>query len=90
MTVLVVHDFDFSGRGILPTLGHDTDRYTFETAPRVIDLGLRLKNVQEMALDSEPYQIRQDKHRKAGLSLSACFFSQLILALREFLDGSLG
>jgi hypothetical protein len=52
--ILVAHDFDISGLGILHTLGHDTVRYQFNTAPDLIDIGLRLTDVVAMALDGEP------------------------------------
>lgn len=54
VTVLVCHDFDKSGFSILHTLRTDTRRYTFQAQPKVVDLGLRLADVQAMALQSEP------------------------------------
>ena len=54
VTVLVVHDFDKSGFSILQTLQSNSRRYTFKNKPKVIDLGLRLSDVNEMSLQSEP------------------------------------
>jgi hypothetical protein len=54
VTTLVCHDFDKSGFEILHTLRTDTRRYRFRIPPKVIDLGLRLADVQAMALQSEP------------------------------------
>ena len=54
VTVLVCHDFDKSGFSILHTLRTDTRRYTFQAQPKVVDLGLRLADVQAMDLQSEP------------------------------------
>ena len=51
--ILVLHDFDKSGFSILETLRSDTRRYTFETKPKVIDIGLRLEDVEAMGLQSE-------------------------------------
>jgi DNA topoisomerase VI subunit B len=51
--ILVVHDFDKSGFSIAGTLTRDTRRYTFAVAPRVIDIGLRLGDVEEWGLESE-------------------------------------
>jgi hypothetical protein len=51
--LLVLHDFDKSGFAILGTLRRDTRRYSFENKIRVLDLGLRLKDVREWGLDSE-------------------------------------
>jgi hypothetical protein len=54
VTTLVCHDFDKSGFEILHTLRTDTRRYRFTSPPRVVDLGLRLTDVQAMNLQSEP------------------------------------
>lgn len=53
VTILVAHDFDKSGLDILDKLKTDTRRYAYQTAPRIIDIGLRLEDVQEMELESE-------------------------------------
>jgi hypothetical protein len=53
VTILVLHDFDVSGFSIVHTLGHDTRRHKFKVRPKVIDLGLRLRDVTAMRLDSE-------------------------------------
>ena len=52
--LLVLHDFDKSGFSILGTLQRDTQRYEFRNDFRVIDLGLRLGDVQAYSLESEP------------------------------------
>jgi hypothetical protein len=54
VTVFALHDFDRSGFSIFGTLGTDSRRYTFEREVRIIDLGLRLTDVREMDLQSEP------------------------------------
>ena len=54
VTVYALHDFDRSGFSIFGTLGTDSRRYTFERNVRIIDLGLRLTDVRQMALQSEP------------------------------------
>ena len=56
VTILVLHDFDTYGLTILRTLRANTRRYTFDVAPRVIDLGLRLADVQALGLQSEPVE----------------------------------
>ena len=53
LLLLVLHDFDKSGFSIAATLQRNTRRYSFESAIRVIDLGLRLKDVQKWRLESE-------------------------------------
>jgi hypothetical protein len=59
VTILVLHDFDLSGLTICHTLSHDTRRYSFQTEPDVVDIGLRLDDVQHMGLQSEPVLIKQ-------------------------------
>jgi hypothetical protein len=54
VTVFALHDFDRSGFSIFGTLGTDSRRYIFDRKVRMIDLGLRLADVREMALQSEP------------------------------------
>jgi hypothetical protein len=51
--LFVLHDFDVSGFTILRTLHCDTRRYTFENAIEVVDLGLRLADVEEWELEAE-------------------------------------
>jgi hypothetical protein len=52
--LLILHDFDISGFSIAKTLCSDTRRYTFRSEFRTVDLGLRLDDVQELGLESEP------------------------------------
>lgn len=54
VTVFALHDFDRSGFSIFGTLGTDSRRYTFDREVTIIDLGLRLADVQAMTLQSEP------------------------------------
>ena len=53
VTVLVMRDFDRAGFTIVSTLRSDTRRYQFKTPPKVIDIGLRLDDVQDLGLDGE-------------------------------------
>jgi hypothetical protein len=52
--LLILHDFDTSGFSIAKTLCSDTRRYSFRSAFKTIDLGLRLTDVRELDLESEP------------------------------------
>jgi hypothetical protein len=61
VTILVAHDFDLAGLTIVYTLAHDTRRYTFRTHSNVVDIGLRLADVQAMNLQHEPVEYRQKK-----------------------------
>jgi hypothetical protein len=51
--LLVLRDFDKSGFSIVGTLRRDTRRYEFTRDFNVIDLGLRLEDVEEWELESE-------------------------------------
>jgi hypothetical protein len=51
--VFVLHDFDVSGFSIAGTLTTDSRRYTFDHDVEMIDLGLRLEDVEEEGLDWE-------------------------------------
>jgi hypothetical protein len=51
--LLVLHDFDVAGFTILDTLRRDTRRYQFTNKLKVISLGLRLDDVNEMGLQAE-------------------------------------
>jgi hypothetical protein len=53
--VLALHDFDVSGFSIFGTLGTDSGRYKFNNAVRVIDIGLRLTDVEKLDLLHEPF-----------------------------------
>ena len=51
--LFVLHDFDKAGFSILSSLRRDTRRYRFENDVQLIDLGLRLRDVERYALESE-------------------------------------
>ncbi len=51
--LLVMHDFDKAGFSIVGTMQRDTRRYSFENDIEVIDIGLRLDDVEKYALQSE-------------------------------------
>jgi DNA topoisomerase VI subunit B len=66
VTILVLHDFDFSGLNILHTIRNNTRRYQFKDRPNVIDLGLRLEDVKD--LESEPFHFkRREKDPRIAL-----------------------
>jgi hypothetical protein len=54
LPLLVLHDFDKSGFSILGTIHRDNRRYEFANEINVIDLGVRLADVREHNLQSEP------------------------------------
>ena len=55
--MLVQHDFDVSGFSIFDTLRSDGRRYKFENKKiQILDLGLRLRDVEAMGLQAEPVE----------------------------------
>jgi hypothetical protein len=56
-----MHDFDRAGLMIDCYLSNNSRRYEFTVPPHVIDLGLRLSDVEEMKLQSEPVFYQQKK-----------------------------
>ena len=77
VTILVLRDFDKAGFSIAHTLKTSSRRYTFGSTPNVVDLGLRLADVEAMGLASEPveYGGRQDPRRnlrESGAAEAEC------------------
>jgi hypothetical protein len=62
--VFVLHDFDISGFSILGTLGKSNRRYRFENQIEIVDLGLRLVDVQAEQLQSEPIALKKDPNKQ--------------------------
>jgi hypothetical protein len=58
--LLVLHDFDKSGFSILGTLRRDTRRYAFRNRIEVVDLGLRMEDVEDSGLETEDVVHRSD------------------------------
>jgi hypothetical protein len=61
--LFVLHDFDKSGFSILGTLSRDTRRYEFEHDIDVVDLGLRLADVEKYELESEEVVFKKGRGR---------------------------
>jgi hypothetical protein len=59
ITLLIMHDFDVSGLSIAKTLPSSNRRYKLETEGefKVIDIGLRLDDVEELGLAAEPVNL---------------------------------
>jgi hypothetical protein len=69
--VLILHDFDVSGFSIASTLCNDTRRFSFKSEFKTIDLGLRLDDVNDLELESEPVALGANK-RKISDTLCRC------------------
>lgn len=61
LPLFVLHDFDKAGFSILGTLQRSSRRYKFRNQIEVIDLGVRLKDVQRWGLQSEPVVLSRGK-----------------------------
>jgi hypothetical protein len=60
--LLKLHDFDRSGLSISRTVGSSNRCYTFQNKIEVIDLGLRLTDVETLDLESEVVGLGNDDH----------------------------
>jgi hypothetical protein len=58
--LLTLHDFDIAGFSIAKTVGTNKERYQFQNRIDVIDLGLRLKDVEDLDLQSEAVSLGKD------------------------------
>jgi hypothetical protein len=61
--LLVLHDFDKAGFSIIGTLQRDTRRYEFENDIQVIDLGLRLGDIEGLPTEAVSYGIASTTHQ---------------------------
>jgi hypothetical protein len=67
LPLFVLHDFDVYGFRIFGTLTRNTKRYSWENHVDVIDLGLRLEDVQKYDLLSEECRCANTTRIRAGL-----------------------
>jgi Topoisomerase 6 subunit A/Spo11, Toprim domain len=82
--LFVLHDFDKSGFTILRTLQCDTRRYTFANKINVIDLGLRLADVEKHGLESESVQYRESARSiRLGLAESGATEAEIAFLLHD-------
>jgi Topoisomerase 6 subunit A/Spo11, Toprim domain len=68
LPLFVLHDFDFDGFKILGTLNRDTRRYQFSCSINVVDLGLRLEDID--GLEQEPAAATKTDERKLRAQLA--------------------
>jgi hypothetical protein len=65
--VLVLHDLDVSGFSIAGTLTTDSRRYTFDNEVPIVDIGLRLDDVEAMGLEAEAVKVDNREARRDTL-----------------------
>jgi hypothetical protein len=86
--LLLLHDFDKAGFSIAGTLQRDTRRYQFQNSITVVDLGLSLADVEEMALEDE-YQHHPKSNKSAligNLRTNGASEEEIAFMFRDF-DG---
>jgi hypothetical protein len=87
--LLVLHDFDKSGFSILGTLSNSNRRYAFEHEIKVIDLGLRLTDVEAFGLEDR-YEATFDKGdpeaRRANLLANGATEEEAEILLTERIE----
>ena len=81
--VLVLHDFDKAGFSIISTLTRDTTRYRFQVRPNVVDLGLRLTDVQAEGLAAESCSYGDDRNPAANLRLNGATEAEMRFLLAK-------
>jgi DNA topoisomerase VI subunit A len=72
--LLVLHDFDSAGIIIKDTLKNDTRRYSYTSAPNVIDLGLHYRDIAGLSSEPSNSNVSDQRLSKAGLSQAAINF----------------
>ena len=75
--LLVLHDFDRPGIIIKDTLENDTKRFSYGKAPRVIDLGLNLEDIDGLDPEDFTSKISDERLEQAGVDQASI----------DFLDG---
>jgi hypothetical protein len=75
--LLVLHDFDRPGIIIRDTLENDTKRFSYGKAPRVIDLGLSLEDIDDLEPEEFNSKISDERLEQAGVDQASI----------DFLDG---
>jgi hypothetical protein len=87
VTFLVAHDFDKAGLSILETLRSDTRRYQFASQPNVVDIGLRLADVEAMELQSEPVDYGRNTDPRDNLHRNGASAAEIAYLVRGWQYG---
>jgi DNA topoisomerase VI subunit B len=84
--LFVLHDFDKAGLTILGTLRRDTHRYSFENDIQVIDLGLRLEDIEQLGIEERAEDVfdrGQDEKRAANMRKNGATDAEIQFLLRR-------
>lgn len=80
--ILVLHDFDKAGFSLVGTLQRDTRRYAFSQVPEIIDLGLRLEDVEKWNLQAEA-AYHGDRNPKFNLRENGATNEEIVFLLKQ-------
>jgi len=82
--LLVLHDFDKAGFSIFGTFKKDTRRYTFHNDFPVIDLGLRLADVEALGLEAEAaHDTGSEEKRRANMAENGATEAEIEFLLKQ-------
>jgi hypothetical protein len=91
--LFVLHDFDKAGFSIVGTLGRDTRRYSFQHRIEVIDLGLRLADIDGLETESvytqSPQAARRNLAQNGATDEEIEFFLDQRVELNAFASDAL-
>jgi hypothetical protein len=85
--IFCLHDFDYNGFEITATLYQNTRRYQFEHPPEVIDIGLRLNDVERLKLQPEAWVFEKGGLRENLRNYGATDAEIAFLIRREYQAG---
>jgi hypothetical protein len=91
--LLVLHDFDKSGFSIVGTLKRDTRRYTFRNPIEVIDLGMRLEDIEGLETEDvyiqSPWKARRNLRKNGATEEEIEFLLEKRVELNAFASDEL-
>jgi hypothetical protein len=83
----VLHDFDISGFSIAGTLTRDSRRYTFENDVPIVDIGLRLEDVEALGLEAEAVEVKDAATRRETLERHGATEDEIEFLAEPYDDG---
>jgi hypothetical protein len=83
LPLFVLHDFDVAGFVILGTLQRDTRRYRFTSAVEVVDLGLRLDDIDGLEREPAAATKTNDETLRAQLAENGATDAEIDILLTE-------
>jgi hypothetical protein len=81
--LFVLHDFDFAGLVIVGTLRRDTRRFQFTRAVEVVDLGLRLDDIDGLEREPAAASRASEEKQREQLALNGASAEEIGILLEE-------